>query len=174
MTWVLPQMGGGPFLIITDREQRDEDHPLFWECWLDHKPGKSMAPPSHDVVPRLVAMDASTAQTSIVTAPAPGFLHLNVPIMLNAHHAFDTPLGAFLFVGMAEAFRKRCTQQLLLYRLGGGEDGRAIPGGALHLAWQTHVTWTSCQDKGEPALPAGSGSMLAIQVTLPEAPAEAL
>lgn len=73
--------------------------------------------------PMLVALDVQTAQTTVVKPPAPGFLQLNAPIMLNVHHVFDSPNGWYLFVGMAEAWAKRCTQQLLLYKLGDLADG---------------------------------------------------
>ncbi|KAK9836790.1 hypothetical protein WJX74_008134 [Apatococcus lobatus] len=164
VTWLLPQMGGHPFLIFTDLDQRDDNGPFFWTKWNDQMPSMRTAPPKHRIVPKLVAMDARTGQTSVVKPPASGVLQLNSPVMLNAHHAFNTPEGGYLFVGMAEARNTRCTQQLLLYRLGGVKDEKPIPGGALHLTWQNHVAWTSYQDKAEPTPPACSGTMLAIQV----------
>ena len=161
-TWLLSEWGGGPHLIITDCSQRDEDHPhsstqpaAFLANSSAVQSTAHARHPHHRIVPMLVAMDVLTAQTSIVKPPAPGFLQLNAPIMLNAQHVLDTPNGGHLFVGMAEAWRKRCMQQMLLYKLGDLSNGGLVPGGALHLAWQAHVTWTSCLDKGEPVpLPA--------------------
>lgn len=85
---------------------------------------------------------------------------------MNAHHAFDCSSGGYLLIGMAEAHSERTyTQQLLLYKLKAGTDGKgdsqqAPAQGAMDLHWQTHLKLR--REKGQdPVRPACARSILA-------------
>ena len=84
---------------------------------------------------------------------------------MNAFHAFHSPAGGFLLIGMLQPHSPIsgdvCTQQLLLYKLRSLGDPESAIEGAMDLHWEMHTKWNWELKGCSPAPPACVGSLLA-------------